>query len=50
MKTRLRTNKQRSSYQLDVIDNEEVKTHFFKSLECAINFQDNIIKGLKQCN
>lgn len=44
MKTRLKTNKQRSSYQLDVIDKGEFKIHYFDNVQEAIDYQYKITK------
>jgi hypothetical protein len=44
MKTRLRTNKDRTSFQLDVINKSECEIHYFTNLEEAINYQNKITK------
>jgi hypothetical protein len=43
MKTRLRTNKERTSYQLDVIKNGNLEQYYFSSLEKAIEYQKSIL-------
>ena len=43
MKTRLRTNKNRTSYQLDVIKNGDLKQYYFSSLKEAIEYQELIL-------
>lgn len=48
MKTRLRTNQNRTSYQLDVIKNEDLKQYYFTSLEDAINYQKSIMFHVEQ--
>lgn len=44
MKTRLKTNKEKISYRLDVIKNGELKMFYFDDEEKAKNFQKNITK------
>jgi hypothetical protein len=39
MKTRLRTNEQKTSYQLDVIINHVLETYYFKTEKEALDFQ-----------
>ena len=43
MKTRLRTNKERTSFQLDVIKNGDLEQYYFSSLEQAIKYQQSIL-------
>ena len=42
MKTKLRTNKERTSYQLDVVINGKVTSYYFKSEQEALAFQKTI--------
>lgn len=44
MKTRLRTNKDRTSFQLDVINKGELEQYYFTNLKEAINYQNKITK------
>ncbi len=44
MKTRLRTNKERTSFKLDVINNGQLEQYYFTNLEEAINYQKKIVK------
>lgn len=44
MKTRLTTNKKRTSFELAVIDKGECEIYYFDNLQKAINFQNEITK------
>lgn len=44
MKTRLRTNKDRTSFQLDVINKGDLEQYYFTKLEEAIDYQNKITK------
>ncbi len=44
MKTRLRTNKERTSFKLDVINKGELNQYYFIDLKEAINYQNKITK------
>ena len=44
MKTRLKTNKERTSFELAVIDKGECEIHYFDNLQKAINYQNEITK------
>lgn len=42
MKTRLRTNPERTSYKLDVVIDGKVTSYYFKSEQDALTFQKTI--------
>lgn len=44
MKTRLKTNKERDSYRLDVIENGKLSQYYFTEFKKAIDFQNKKIK------
>ena len=44
MKTRLRTNKDRTSFELSVINKLGCEIYYFNNLEEAINYQNKITK------
>jgi hypothetical protein len=44
MKTRLKTNKEKTSYQLDVITNHVLESYLFKTKKEALDFQKFTIK------
>ena len=44
MKTRLRTNKERTSFELSVINKLGCEIYYFTNLEEAINYQNKITK------
>lgn len=44
MQTRLKTNKKKDSYRLDVIDKGELQQFHFTELKKAIEFQNKKIK------
>ena len=44
MKTRLTTNKERTSFELAVIYKGECEIYYFDNLQKAINYQNEIIK------
>ena len=44
MKTRLRTNKERTTFELAVIDKGECEIYYFDNLQKAINYQNEITK------
>ena len=43
MKTKLKSNKERTSFELVVIDKGELDKYYFNNLDEAINFQKSII-------
>lgn len=44
MKTRLKTNKEKTSFELAVIDKGELEQYYFTNLEEVINYQNKITK------
>jgi len=44
MKTRLKTNKEKTSFELVVIDKGQCEIHYFDNLQKAINYQNEITK------
>jgi hypothetical protein len=44
MKTKLRTNKDRTSFELSVINKLGCEIYYFNNLEEAINYQNKITK------
>ena len=44
MKTRLITNKERTSFELSVINKQGCEIHYFNNKQKAINYQNKITK------